>query len=174
MTVLVATHDNQTLQGGDGADQLTIAPLLGVDNAVLNGGGGDDVIDSTFGDNTTLNGQDGSDTLIGHDGDHFIGGSGFDGALLDLTGTDTAVSANLSRLGTDATVTISEATVTGVELALIALGDGADHITSSAKAQVAIYAGGGDDVLAGRGSVDVLAGGAGSDQVKGGAGAEVV
>lgn len=174
MSVLWATHDNQTVDGGGGADQISVVPFIGVDHAVLNGWGGDDTLSGMGGHFTTLNGGDGSDILLGHDGDSFDGGSGFDSLILDLTAMDSGVTANLSTLGTGSTTTISEATASGIELALIALGDGGDHITSSAKAQVGVYAGGGDDVLLGKGSVDILAGGAGSDLVKGGAGSDVL
>ena len=174
MTVFVARHDDQTIDGTAGADLITVAPLLGVEDAVLNGGAGNDSINSTFGHRITLNGQAGADLLMGHDGDHFIGGSGFDTAIVDLTGTDSAVTANLSKLGTSATVSISQATLATVELAFIALGDGADQIVTSSKAQVGVYAGGGDDVLTGKAGIDLLAGGAGSDLIKGGDGSDVL
>jgi Ca2+-binding RTX toxin-like protein len=174
MTVYVSIHDDQTINGGDGSDQITVAPFLGVDHAVLNGGGGDDLIDSHFGSNITLNGQAGADLLEGHTGDHFIGGGGVDTAIVDLASVDDGITANLSKLGTSATVTIAGTTLNTVEVALIALGDGDDRISTTTHAQLGVYANGGDDVLIGRAEVDLLAGGAGSDLIKGGDGSDVL
>ena len=172
MATIVGIQSDHLYNGTSGADLMSVLP--GVHDSTLAGGGGNDSIDGSFGEGIVLDGGDGSDLLSGRDGEHFIGGTGFDSAILDLTAIDGGISANLAKLGTAATVTISEATVTGVELALIALGDGADHISSSANAQVGIYAGGGDDMLVGKGGIDVLAGGAGSDLVKGSGGSDVL
>jgi Ca2+-binding RTX toxin-like protein len=172
MAVIIGIQSNHLYNGSVGGDVMSVLP--GVHNSTLAGGNGNDTIDGSFGEGIVLDGGAGSDLLSGRDGEHFIGGTGLDSLVLDLTAIDSGVTANLSRLGAGATVAVSEATVTGVEVAVIALGDGADHVTSSARAAVGIYAGGGDDVLVGRGSVDVLAGGAGSDLVKGAGGSDVL
>lgn len=172
MSTIVGWQSNHLYNGGSGDDVMSVLP--GVHDSTLAGGGGNDTIDGSLGEGIVLDGGDGADLLSGRDGEHFIGGTGFDSLVLDLTAIDSGISANLSGLGTAATVTISEASVEGVELAVIALGDGADHVTTSAKAQVGVFAGGGDDVLTGKGGIDVLAGGAGSDLVKGGAGEDIL
>lgn len=172
MSVIVGWQSNHLYEGTDGDDTMSVLP--GVHDSTLSGGAGNDTLDGSFGEGIVLDGGDGTDLLSGRDGEQFNGGTGFDSLILDMTAIDGGVVANLSTLGTDAVTTISEATVTGVELALIAFGDGADHIFSSAKAQVGIFAGGGDDVLIGRGAVDILAGGSGSDLIKGGGGSDVL
>lgn len=172
MSTIVGFQSDHLYNGTSGADLMSVLP--GVHDSTLAGGGGNDTIDGSFGEGIVLDGGDGADLVSGRDGEHFIGGTGFDSLILDLTAIDNGITANLAKLGTTATVTISEATVSGVELALIALGDGADHISSSAKAQVGVYAGGGDDLLVGRSGIDVLAGGAGSDLIKGGDGSDVL
>lgn len=172
MATIVGWQSNHLYEGTSGADVMSVLP--GVHDSTLSGGAGNDTIDGSLGEGIVLDGGEGTDLLSGRDGETFIGGTGFDSLVLDLTAIDSGISANLSGLGTDATVTISEAKITGIEVALIALGDGADRITSSARAQVGVFAGGGDDVLVGKGSVDVLAGGAGSDLIKGTGGSDVL
>ena len=172
MSTIVGWQSNHLYNGTSGDDLMSVLP--GVHDSTLAGGAGNDTIDGSFGEGIVLDGGDGTDLLSGRDGEHFIGGAGFDSVVLDLTAIDSGVTADLSGLGTAATVTISQATLATIELAVIALGDGADHITSSAKAQVGIYAGGGDDVLNGKNGIDLLAGGAGSDLIKGGGGSDIL
>lgn len=172
MSTIVGWQSGHLYNGTDGADLMSVLP--GVHDTTLNGGRGADTLDGSLGERIVVDGGGGDDLLSGRDGDHFIGGDGFDSAIVDLTAIDSGLSANLSKLGTATTVTISQATLATVELALIALGDGADHIKTSAKAQVGVFAGGGDDVLIGKGGIDVLAGGAGSDMIRGGGGSDIL
>ena len=161
----------------------TSAPVsYALDNDVLHGGAGDDVIygmrgnDSLFGDagNDKLHGGTGDDVLSGGAGnDQLKGGQGDDVFLADAgndqifggKGFDTVSFADVGN-SVDVDLLKHKSTgagndqIKGVEAVVGSQFD--DHLGGDNK--VNLLAGGlGDDVLQGRGGADVLVGGAGSD-----------
>lgn len=135
----------------------------GVDNATLDGGSGDDLIQGLDG-NDTLNGNDGNDTLEGGAGDDtlnggtsndiLVGGAGAD-ALDGSSGTDTA-----SYIDSDAAVTI---TITGFNTT----GSGGyatgDTFFSIESIIGSAYA----DTLTSNSSVGIIEGAGGADAISG-------
>ncbi len=81
-TILVTAVNGHVIVRGDGASAFVL-DAIGVEDVLIFGKGGDDVIVATNGlaalTNLTIDGGDGNDTIIGGDGDDFLlGGNGND------------------------------------------------------------------------------------------------
>jgi acrosin len=161
-----ATNFSATLIGGGGNDVLTGSP--GNDN--LQGGDGNDVLVGGSG-NDTLDGGKDADTVTGGLGnDSLVGGTGVstgtenDVLVETATGTITLTAGGISgALGTD--------TYSGFEGASLTGGTGNDSLdASSASVSVTLTGGAGNDTLKGGSGSDVLFGGAGTDSLVGGGG----
>lgn len=155
--ILVGNNGNDALQGGAGADYL-------------DGGNGNDTLEGGAGIDD-LRGGAGNDALIGTGEDFFIGGSGTDRLVLDLSADTVGVYADYTAFS-PATVFFSTpggGGYTQVEILDIVLGSGVDVIIDSNTGNM-FDGGGGNDFLIGNGGNDVLRGGSGNDYVDGGTG----
>ena len=205
-TLIGGTGDDQ-LVGGDGIDQvrqdsdndqvLTDSlltgegddALAGIEEAELNGGGGDNLLDATAftSGSVTLSGLTGNDTLRGSAGDDNLdGGNGTDLVEQTVDADQELTNTQLSGRGTDQLAGIETAHLTGgvgdnlISASSFTLGsvtlDGAagdDNLTGGSQADV-IIAADGDDVANGRGGDDLISGGSGNDVFSGGAGADTL
>jgi Ca2+-binding RTX toxin-like protein len=136
------------------------------------------VLNGSFG-NDTLLGRGGDDTLIGDAGDDMLvgglgadrlwGGAGYD--VADYSGAAAGIEIDL-----DAGVSTGEAAGdTFASIEQFWLGRHADRFVGAAgtSASYSVFAGAGDDYLAGGARMDVLDGGVGRDRMVGGAGNDV-
>ena len=172
---LIGLAGDDTLYGGADDDRLE----GGADDDILDGGAGDDKLYGGVGDDT-LNGGADDDTLYGGAGDDILDGG---------SGTDTVVFSYLLA-NKDLTLTMSVATHwkqnadgtwssgTGAEytyqrfVATDGINDETDYFLNIENFE--IYAGGGNDTLAGGNNTDTLFGGAGDDTLNGGAGNDMI
>jgi len=148
------------------AENNVINDLGGQANSI-DGGAGNDTIQSTGG-NDTISGGTGTDTLLGgagndrligwNDGDVLDGGSGFD--TVDYSQQGGALHVDLSS----GTFLIGGSTGADSLLGIegIVGTSGADTLAGDAGSQ-SFAGGGGNDLLVGRGGADTLDGGAGTD-----------
>ncbi|MBM3982861.1 MAG: calcium-binding protein [Planctomycetes bacterium] len=203
----LAASANGTLLGGAGNDTIRVlsggfvggvigGPIVG--NFAMFGGGGDDFLDSGFG-NDALFGGDGNDTMRWLPGtliDTFDGGEGVDTAVVvgnttpipDVTTPDPNDTSNGDSFRLDADPTTGGALfrrtnlipfsigITATEVVALQTGGGDDRITVTALAgtgvrSVVMDGGDGNDVLDGSAAnvALVLSGGAGDDVLWGGA-----
>jgi len=205
-TLIGGTGDDQLI-GGDGIDQIQQDSdndqvltdslltgegddgLTGIEEAELNGGGGDNLLDATgfTSGSVTLSGLTGNDTLRGSTGDDNLdGGTGIDLVEQTVDADQELTNTQLSGRGTDQLAGIETAHLTGgdgnnlISASSFTLGsvtlDGAagdDNLTGGSQDDV-IIAATGDDVANGRGGDDLISGGSGNDVFSGGAGADTL
>jgi Ca2+-binding RTX toxin-like protein/subtilisin family serine protease len=148
------------------------------DNDRIAGSSTANVLNGSFG-NDTLMGRDGDDTLIGDAGDDVLaGGLGTD-RLSGGAGYDVAdYSGAAAAIGIDLNAGINTGEATGDTFASIEqfwLGGHADRFVGAAgtTASYSVFAGAGDDYIAGGRRTDELDGGVGRDRMVGGAGNDV-
>ncbi len=157
---------DDTIDGGSGNDIL----LGGNGNDRLTGNAGTDYLDGGAGDDD-LGGiapQVASSPQISTDGDIYIGGDGFDRAV--LRSDPNGITINYSDINNG---NISGGgSIKEVEYVFIYGHNGTDIVNLSA-ATSRMDAGGGDDILIGGDGNDILIGGAGNDTMTGGNGDDV-
>lgn len=156
------------IQGGDGDDSINSGMandtlLGGTGNDVLQSGAGNDSLDGGVG-NDVLNGQNGDDTLTGGAGNDVLAGAAGNDVINELvTGTYVLTAIGATGLGTD--------TYTAIESAVIN-GDGASNgiNTVAFLGPVTIDGGAGNDTIFSGAANDSLSGGIGNDTLDGGSG----
>ena len=195
--VLVGGEGNDSIVGGTGIDTLQIAGNadleltastasgegddvhLGIEQAVLNGGAGNNQLNaSTAGIQTTLNGGGGNDTLSGSsmddqlnggDGSDLIDGQQGDDNIAGGPGIDTLQITGGTRIKVTATTTSGAGNDVYVEIeqAILEGGDANNRLdASTAGIPVTLNGGAGSDTLLGSTLDDVLNGGDGTDFVQ--------
>jgi Ca2+-binding RTX toxin-like protein len=160
---LSGDDDNDTLDGGDGNDTL----LGGNGNDKLTGSGGTDYLDGGAGDDD-LGGivpQISPNPQIADDGDTFIGGDGYDRAVLRAGSTGITINYTDPNNGTIS----GGGSIKEVEYVFFYGNNGNDTVNLSA-ATSRMDAGGGNDTLTAGNGDDILIGGAGDDTMSGGNG----
>jgi trimeric autotransporter adhesin len=156
-------NGNDTLDGGAGNDTL----LGGAGNDRLAGGSGTDTLDGGAGDDD-LGGivpQIASSPQIATDGDVFIGGAGFDRAVLRADPGGATINYTDINNGTIS----GGGSIKEVEFVFF-YGDNGNDVVNLAAATSRMDAGGGNDLLTGGDGQDVLIGGIGNDTLIGGNG----
>jgi Ca2+-binding RTX toxin-like protein len=154
---------NDTLDGGAGNDTL----LGGAGNDRLTGNAGTDYLDGGAGDDD-LGGivpQIASSPQIATDGDVFIGGAGFDRAVLRADPGGATINYTDINNGTIS----GGGSIKEVEFVFF-YGDNGNDVVNLAAATSRMDAGGGNDFLTGGNGNDVLIGGVGNDTLIGGNG----
>jgi Ca2+-binding RTX toxin-like protein len=146
--------DNDTLLGGAGNDRLT--GNAGTD--YLDGGAGDDDLGGIVP-------QIASSPQIATDGDVFIGGAGFDRAVLRADPGGATITYTDINNGTIS----GGGSIKEVEYVFF-YGDNGNDVVNLAAATSRMDAGGGNDVLTGGNGNDILIGGVGNDTLIGGNG----
>ena len=133
--------------------------LLGRDNDIFNGRGGNDSIYGSYGDDTLV-GREGNDRIHGeYDNDRLGGGSGND-TLYGGTGHDTL----LGGSGND--------TLDGESGNDILGGDSGDDRLYGKSGDDKLVGGSGNDLIHGHDGNDILGGGSGNDTLDGGSGSD--
>ena len=179
----VATYNNDTLTGSNGADTFD----GGAGNDTINGGAGNDILSGATGIDTldggagddTLTGGLGNDTYVLDSANDIVNestgvGSGID--TVNLAATYAAatyiLAANVEKL--DASALPTAITLTGNVLAnTITGGTGNDTIDGGLGADT-LSGGLGNDILSGGAGADKLTGGDGNDTLDGGAGSDTM
>ncbi|MEL7467513.1 MAG: Hint domain-containing protein [Pseudomonadota bacterium] len=169
---------DDSIDGGSGSDSL----FAGSGADTIDGGSGTDTIYAGDG-NDTIDGGEGGDTLYGGDGDDKIvmdessgidnvfGGDGLD--HLDLSGSSSGVTVDLSSAGATVTAGSGQATFDGIEE--ITLTSGADTVINNGYTDdINIDLGTGNDVLQSGAGDDTISGGAGNDTIDAGSGSNIV
>ena len=163
------------------APRATRSPAIVLNN-VLNGGGGDDMIDGSGGNNTLVGGP-GNDTLIGGPGndtyrfdtDSFLGSDTINESggvdTLDFSATTTrAVTVNLSNTATQVVNAGLTLTLSAGDTIENVIGGALDDTINGNTLDNVLTGGDGNDTLGGQDGKDVLDGGAGNDTLVGGSG----
>jgi Ca2+-binding RTX toxin-like protein len=175
-----ATSVNQVyLNGLGGSDQISVSGDVGM-GVSINGGAGDDSLTGGAGGDRIWGG-DGNDTLHGGDGDDVLRGNLGSDQIFGGAGTrdivdyatrlaDLVISVGNPALGDGAA---GENDNVAGDVERVHGGEGNDHITGTAAANV-LRGNGGDDTLIGGGGEDLLAGGWGADLMRGGDGNDVL
>lgn len=182
---------NDTLDGGSGGSDMVVvtadasmtvtntqttggAPagtdsISGFEQAMLNGGDGNNVLDAGGSSlRTFLNGNGGNDTLIGGSGDDVLnGGDGND--VTELVGSNIVLT-DTSFTGTGNDAVISVESIRLVALNVNSLLDASAYTLGS----VTLIGGTGNDTLLGGSSADSITGGDGDDVIRGGAGNDIL
>jgi Ca2+-binding RTX toxin-like protein len=156
-------NGNDSLDGGAGNDTL----LGGAGNDRLTGNAGTDYLDGGAGDDD-LGGivpQIASSPQIATDGDVFIGGAGFDRAVLRADPGGATINYTDINNGTIS----GGGSIKEVEYVFF-YGDNGNDVVNLAAATSRMDAGGGNDVLTGGNGNDILIGGFGNDTLIGGNG----
>jgi Ca2+-binding RTX toxin-like protein len=156
-------NGNDTLDGGAGNDTL----LGGTGNDRLTGNAGTDYLDGGAGDDD-LGGivpQIASSPQIATDGDVFIGGEGFDRAVLRADPGGATINYTDINNGTIS----GGGSIKEVEYVFF-YGDNGNDVVNLAAATSRIDGGGGNDILTGGNGNDLLIGGVGNDLLTGGNG----
>ncbi|NLC71635.1 MAG: DUF4347 domain-containing protein, partial [Desulfuromonadaceae bacterium] len=151
--------------------------LLGIEGAVLIGGGGDNIIDAsgfTLG-SVSLVGGAGNDTLTGGSGDDYLSGGLGNDILSGGGGIDTLIEArDADFVLTDTQLAIGAEVdiLSDIERAELTGGNSNNTIDASAftLGGVVLDGGAGDDILYGGHGDDLLTGGEGIDRLFGGPG----
>ncbi|MEL6997149.1 MAG: Hint domain-containing protein [Pseudomonadota bacterium] len=169
---------DDSIDGGSGSDTL----FAGIGADTIDGGSGTDTIYAGDG-NDTIDGGEGGDTLYGGDGDDKIvmdessgidnvfGGDGLD--HLDLSGSSSGVTVDLSSAGATVTAGSGQATFDGIEE--VTLTSGADTVINNGYTDdINIDLGTGNDVLQSGAGDDTISGGAGNDTIVAGTGDDIV
>ena len=185
---------NDTLEGGSGDNTLyetteigsltlgsTTMTGLGNDNisglqfAILVGGAGANALNaSSFGGRVTLTGGGGNDTLTGSDNDDQLTGGDGNDQINGGGGDDTLIeSGNVNFILGAATLTgLGSDTISGIEFAKLTGGASANTLdATNFTGDVALFGGGGNDLLKGGAGDDALFGEAGDDTLTGAGGA---
>jgi Ca2+-binding RTX toxin-like protein len=194
---LTGNIGNDILDGGSGADRIVETgnvnftltnsaltglgndQLVGISEAVLTGGAGDNSIDASAfsmgpvtlvgaAGNDTLQGGTGDDVLSSGLGDDNIDGLGGNNTLLENGDVNmTLTGSALTGLGIDVLANIGSAQLIG--------GNSDNKLDASAfLGDVTLDGGGGNDTLLGGAGDDVLTGGEGNDSIDGGAGVNLL
>ncbi|MGO4909627.1 hypothetical protein ACEN2J_14980 [Pseudorhodobacter sp. W20_MBD10_FR17] len=179
------------------ADRIPIFPLLEeepdpdpppIENIVLVGGGGDDILSGDSGTdwitggagNDTISGAAGDDTLIGDIGNDYLDGGADNDVLRGSDGNDTLVGGagnddlygeggNDSLLGGD-----GNDTLTGADGDDILYGGLGNDLMMGVYGNDTLFAEGGNDTISGGYGLDTLYGGDGDDEIWGGFGNDLM
>jgi Ca2+-binding RTX toxin-like protein len=167
---LDGTPNDDTINGFGGNDML-----IGKGGSdTLYGGTGNDTLYANLSGFTlahdVLYGGDGDDSLHAETGNEVYGGADFDTAELDFRQDTADLTADLTGLGSGATITVSNGTVlAGLESVLIDMAGGNDTVRVTDVA-ARLFGRDGDDKLIGGSFDDFLDGDAGLDKLYGGDG----
>ena len=150
-------------------DVFTVTGTAGIENIVVFGGAGDDVLDaSAISTGVSFFGNGGGDTLTGGAGNDLLAGGGGTDIIDGGAGIDTNSFQGIG-LGVNATVN-ADGTGTADYGPVSESFTGIENLTGSDNDDVLIAVGAAANVLRGEGGNDILAGGGGTDVIDGGDG----
>ena len=154
---------------GDMDDVFTVGSTGNINDLLVVGGGGNDVIDgSAIVTDVRFFGNSGSDELLGGSGDDILAGGGGMDVIVGGDGNDTNSFAGIG-FGVTATVN-ADGTGNAAYSGVAETFAGIENLTGSDNNDVLIATGAASNVLLGGDGDDVLAGGGGNDVIDGGAG----
>ena len=184
------------VQGGDGADAITVADdvnrpvtlIGGAGNDTLRGGSGADLLEGGLGDdslvatagNDTLAGGDGNDTLKAGSGNDLLFGGDGDDSLQAASGNDTLTGGaghDTLRAGSGDDSLLGGAgndSLVGHSGNDRLDGESGDDTIRAGSGNDIVFGGDGHDSIIGASGCDVLDGGAGNDTIRAGSGVDVV
>ena len=175
--VITITNDNGVVHVSGLASDVTISNFEATDRLVINGLGGDDVIQASglgAALQLTENGGDGNDVLIGSAGNDVITGGAGDDVLLGNGGLDVldgGTGDNILIQGALLATQLRAAALqpAGAAQYITHVGTAGDDVldmsvTSTPGMQFLLAGGAGDDLLQGGQGNDLLVGGAGADR----------